>query len=162
MNPQQSKKLTVGISSMALFDLVESNKVFETEGKAAYCKYQIDREEEMLEPGVAYSLVKKLLSLNARLPEALVEVILLSRNSADTGLRVFNSIHAHQLDIKRAAFTSGQTPFGYISAFEVDLFLSTDVEDVRKALEAGYAGATILGGCCETRPDHIKEMSILR
>ena len=146
MKPEISKKLTIGISSMALFDLIESNKVFELEGTKAYCEYQIEREDEHLEPGVAYPLVKKLLSLNSCLPESLVEVILLSRNSADTGLRVFNSIHAHKLDITRAAFTSGETPFGYISAFEVDLFLSTDPSDVRKALDAGHAGATILAG----------------
>ncbi|MEH6504225.1 MAG: 5'-nucleotidase [Cycloclasticus sp.] len=146
MQPVKTKKLTVGISSMALFDLVESNKIFVTEGKEAYCQYQIAREDETLDPGVAYPLVKKLLGLNRRLPEPMVEVILLSRNSADTGLRVFNSIREHDLDIKRAAFTSGQTPFAYISAFEVDLFLSTSPDDVRKALDAGYAGATILSG----------------
>jgi 5'-nucleotidase len=146
MKSEMSKKLTIGISSMALFDLMESNKVFELEGTKAYCEYQIEREDDHLEPGVAYPLVKKLLSLNSRLPEPLVEVILLSRNSADTGLRVFNSIHAHKLDITRAAFTSGETPFGYISAFEIDLFLSTDPSDVRKALDAGHAGATILAG----------------
>jgi len=146
MTTNHLKKLTVGISSMALFDLVESNRVFETKGKEAYCKYQIEREDEILGPGVAFPLVKKLLALNSRLPEPLVEVILLSRNSADTGLRVFNSIHAHQLDIKRAAFTSGQTPYEYISAFKVDLFLSTEPDDVMKALDAGYASATILAG----------------
>ena len=146
MQSSTTKKLTIGISSMALFDLVESNKIFETEGKEAYCAYQVAREDESLNPGVAYPLVKKLLGLNKRLPEALVEVILLSRNSADTGLRVFNSIREHDLDIKRAAFTSGETPFGYISAFEIDLFLSTAPEDVRKALEAGHAAATILSG----------------
>ncbi|PCI18048.1 MAG: 5'-nucleotidase [Piscirickettsiaceae bacterium] len=146
MESIKTKKLTIGISSMALFDLVESNKVFETEGKEAYCRYQIEREDECLSPGVAYPLVKKLLGLNERLPEALVEVILLSRNSADTGLRVFNSIREHGLDIKRAVFTSGATPFVYISAFEIDLFLSTSPDDVRKTLEAGHAGATILSG----------------
>lgn len=146
MKIPEIKKLTIGISSMALFDLVESNKVFESEGKEAYCEYQIAREDDVLNPGVAYPLVKKLLGLNARLPESLVEVILLSRNSADTGLRVFNSISAHKLDIKRAAFTSGKTPYEYISAFEVDLFLSTDPTDVMKALDVGYAAATILAG----------------
>ncbi|ORU93347.1 MAG: 5'-nucleotidase [Cycloclasticus sp. symbiont of Bathymodiolus heckerae] len=146
MNTLETKKLTIGISSMALFDLVESNKIFETEGKEAYCEYQIAREDESLSPGVAYPLVKKLLGLNKRSPKELVEVILLSRNSADTGLRVFNSIREHELDIKRAAFTSGQTPFAYISAFNVDLFLSTSPDDVRKALEAGHAAATILSG----------------
>ena len=146
MSSSDKKKLTIGISSMALFDLVESNRIFETEGKEAYCAYQIAREEESLAPGVAYPLVKKLLGLNRRLPEALVEVILLSRNSADTGLGVFNSIREHYLDIKRAAFTSGYSPFSYISAFEADLFLSTSPEDVSRALEAGHAAATILSG----------------
>ncbi len=146
MSSSNTKKLTIGISSMALFDLVESNTVFETEGKEAYCSYQITHEEEVLEPGVAYPLVKKLLGLNERLSDALVEVVLLSRNSADTGLRIFNSISEHGLDIKRAAFTSGQTPFAYISAFEVDLFLSTTPGDVRQALDAGHAAATILSG----------------
>jgi len=143
---QSAKKLTIGISSMALFDLEESNKIFNKEGKEAYCAYQIAREDEYLSPGVAFPLVKKLLAINDKLQHPLVEVILLSRNSADTGLRIFNSIKEHKLDIKRAAFTSGQTPYGYISAFEVDLFLSTDPQDVRKALDAGYAGATILSG----------------
>jgi len=146
MNSIRSKKLTIGISSMALFDLVDSNKVFEIDGKEAYCAYQISHEDETLAPGVAYPLVKKLLNLNERLPTPLVEVILLSRNSADTGLRVFNSIREHGLNITRAAFTSGKSPFSYISAFDVDLFLSTSPDDVRQALDTGHAAATILSG----------------
>jgi len=141
-----SQKLTIGISSMALFDLAESNDIFKTKGKQAYCDYQVAREDEPLEAGVAYPLVKKLLGLNELLADGSVEVILLSRNSADTGLRIFNSIDAHKLDIKRAVFTSGETPHSYISPFKVDLFLSTDPEDVRKTLDAGYASATILEG----------------
>jgi len=139
-----NNKLVVAISSRALFDLDESHKVFETEGKEAYCRYQIEHEDEPLEPGVAYPLVKKLLALNEALPGSpLVEVILLSHNSADTGLRIFNSIQTHGLDITRAAFTSGRTPYGYISAFGAHLFLSANSDDVAKALEAGYAAATI-------------------
>ena len=138
------KKLVVAISSRALFDLDASHTIFETEGKEAFCRYQIDHEEEILKPGVAYDLVSKLLAINERLGQRIVEVILLSRNSADTGLRVFNSIQEHGLAISRAAFTSGQSPFSYISAFGADLFLSTNAEDVRKALTAGHAAATIL------------------
>ena len=89
-----------------------------------------------MSPGVAFPLVKKLLALNRVLPAPMVEVILLSRNSADTGLRVFNSIRHHQLDICRAAFTSGQSPFNYIAAFGAHLFLSANAEDVAKALDA--------------------------
>ena len=138
------KKLVVAISSRALFDLDESHQIFETEGKEAFCKYQIDREDQILEPGVAYTLVRKLLGLNEKIAGVqLVEVILLSRNSADTGLRVFNSIQNHGLDITRAAFTSGNSPYGYIPAFEAHLFLSSNAEDVVKALDCGFAAATI-------------------
>lgn len=139
------RKLVVAISSRALFDLDESHHIFETEGKEAYCRYQIEREEQPLPPGVAFSLVKKLLAINVALAERpLVEVILLSRNSADTGLRIFNSIQHHQLDISRAAFTSGDSPFAYIAAFGAHLFLSANAEDVVQALESGMAAATIM------------------
>ncbi|MGR9105964.1 MAG: 5'-nucleotidase [Gammaproteobacteria bacterium] len=144
------QKLVVAISSRALFDLDESHKVFEAQGKEAFCNYQIEREDELLAPGVAFPLVKKLLALNQKYPESqLVEVILLSRNSADTGLRIFNSIETHGLAITRAAFTSGDSPYGYISAFGAHLFLSANAEDVIKALQAGYAAATI----CSNRPE---------
>ncbi|MGZ8217707.1 5'-nucleotidase [Methylomagnum sp.] len=140
----QAKKLVVAISSRALFDLDESHRVFEEEGKEAFCRYQVEHEDQILGPGVAFPLVKKLLAINAVLPETKVEVILLSRNSADTGLRVFNSIRHHGLDISRAAFTSGQPPFAYITPFSADLFLSSNAEDVALALEAGHAAATII------------------
>lgn len=94
------KKLVVGISSRALFDLEASHTVFEKQGREAYCNYQIEHEEDILEPGVAFGLVRKLLALNDAEHER-VEVILLSRNSADTGLRVFNSIAHHRLPISR-------------------------------------------------------------
>lgn len=145
------KKLVVAISSRALFDLDASHTIFENEGKEAFCRYQIDHEEEILKPGVAYDLVSKLLAINQRLGQSMVEVILLSRNSADTGLRVFNSIQQHGLAISRAAFTSGQSPFSYISAFGAELFLSTNAEDVRKALAAGHAAATILSSNTASR-----------
>ena len=137
-------QLVIAISSRALFDLAESHRVYEEEGLDAYQKYQILREEEPLQPGDAFSLVKKLLHLNDLLEQSPVEVILLSRNSADTGLRVFNSIAHYGLDISRAAFCSGDSPYRYISAFNSHLFLSTNGADVRQALELGVAAATIL------------------
>lgn len=138
-------RLVVAISSRALFDLGASHRVFETQGVDAYCRYQIDHEEEILDPGVAFPMVKKLLALNERLGErGQVEVILLSRNSSDTGLRVFNSIRHYGLDITRAAFTGGCSPYSYVSAFGAHLFLSADPNDVRMALDAGCAAATIL------------------
>lgn len=138
-------RLVVAISSRALFNLDESHTVFENEGVEAYCRYQVERENIPLDPGVAFSLVKKLLALNERNPaNPRVEVILLSRNSADTGLRIFNSIQHHGLNIGRAAFTRGESTHPYISAFGAQLFLSAEPSDVRKALEAGFAAATIL------------------
>lgn len=143
MNDEQ--KLVVAISSRALFDLNEGHKIFEEEGVQAYCRYQIERENDLLEPGVAFPLVKKLLRLNELgSPRERVEVILLSRNSADTGLRIFNSIQEHNLPITRAAFTNGSSPFKYVEPFGADVFLSSEPNDVANTLEAGFAAATML------------------
>jgi 5'-nucleotidase len=137
-------KLVVAISSRALFDLDESHRIYESEGVEAYRQYQIAHEDEVLSPGDAFALVQKLLGLNEMLGRQLVEVVLVSRNSADTGLRVFNSIQQHGLGISRAAFVGGRSPYPYLAAFGCHLFLSTHVEDVRSALENGFAAATIL------------------
>src|SRR5690554_1056239 len=138
-------KLVVAISSRALFNLDESHRIYENEGLAAYHEYQVAHEEEPLQPGDAFPLVRKLLAINNSLPgDPRVEVILLSRNSSDTGLRVFNSIEHYGLPITRAAFAGGASPHRYVSAFGAHLFLSTAAEDVREALAAGYAAATIL------------------
>jgi 5'-nucleotidase len=137
-------KLIVAISSRALFNLDASHQVYENQGVEAYRQYQIDREDEPLEPGDAFHLVKKLLHINILLRQPRVEVILLSRNTADTGLRVFNSIEHHKLDIAKAAFCGGSSPYRYISAFNCHLFLSTNGQDVRQALDNGFAAATIM------------------
>ena len=144
MSNVPAEKLVVAISSRALFNLDDSHEIYMKEGVEAYRQYQIDREDEVLEPGDAFSLVKKLLNLNTLIGKQWVEVILLSRNSADTGLRIFNSIEQHKLDIQKAAFCGGSSPYRYITAFNSHLFLSTDGQDVRKALEDGIAAATIL------------------
>lgn len=141
---QVPHKLVIATSSSALFDLRESDQVYKEEGLAAYAKYQIERETEPLPPGDAYHLVEKLLRLNKLQDDELVEVILLSRNSADTGLRVFNSIQHHGLPITRAAFTGGAAPYRYMVPFRCDLFLSTNPDDVREALNKGMAAASIL------------------
>ncbi|MGJ8689953.1 MAG: 5'-nucleotidase [Gammaproteobacteria bacterium] len=144
MKDAKVEKLVIAISSRALFDLSDSHKVFEEQGLEAYQQYQISHEEEPLAPGDAFGLVNKLLSLNTLINDSRVEVILLSRNSADTGLRVFNSISHYGLNITRAAFCGGDSPYRYIAAFNCHLFLSTDGSDVRHALERGIAAATIL------------------
>ncbi|MCC6503842.1 MAG: 5'-nucleotidase [Aquimonas sp.] len=142
----QPARLVVAISSRALFDLEDSHNLFEREGLAAYADFQRQREDEALQPGIAFPLVQKLLALNAHrrpdLPE--VEVILLSRNSADTGLRIFNSIEKYGLEIVRAAFTNGAPTAPYIQPFGAQLFLSAHADDVARSLDAGVAAATIL------------------
>ena len=145
MPTKSDDKLVIAISSRALFNLDDSHQVYESDGLQAYSEYQVAREEEPLEPGEAFPLVHKLLRLNDRLGEdSRVEVVLLSRNSADTGLRVFNSIQHYKLDISRAAFCGGESPWRYINAFGCQLFLSNEAEDVRYALECGVAAATLV------------------
>jgi 5'-nucleotidase len=143
--PDRADTLVVAISSRALFDLGESHDLFERDGIEAFAQHQIERENELLQPGIAFPLVQKLLRLNRAPPEAPhVEVILLSRNSADTGLRIFNSIEHYGLDIVRAAFTRGEPTLPYVQAFGADLFLSANPDSVAKALAGGIAAATIL------------------
>ena len=141
---ESSGMLVVAISSSALFDLTEGQKVFEEQGVEAYSRYQIEKEAEPLKEGAAFHLVKKLLALNDKHEKCLTEVILLSRNSADTGLRVFNSIEHYNMVIRRAAFTNGTTPFPYLHALGAHLFLSSRDDDVREAINHGCAAATML------------------
>lgn len=136
-------RLIVAISSRALFDLSESHAVYEAGGVEAYQQHQVLHEDVLLQPGVAFELTRKLLRLNEA-GQQHVEVVLLSRNSADTGLRVFNAISHYKLGITRAVFTSGRDTSRYVPALGTHLFLSADPEDVRHALESGHAAATIV------------------
>ena len=149
-----TQKLVIAISSRALFNLDDAHRIFEQEGLPAYSDYQIEKEDETLEPGQAFPMVKKLLALNSQLPDSLgIEVILLSRNSADTGLRVFNSIEHYGLGITRAAFCGGEPPWRYIEAFGCQLFLSAEGGDVRVALEHGVAAATLVSNATAATGD---------
>lgn len=139
------RKLVVAVSSSALFDLSESHAVFVEEGPKAYKKFQEENIDKVLEKGVAFPFIKRFLKINQRYPEKLpVEVVLLSRNSAATGKRVFRSIKHYDLDISRAAFMEGKSPFEYIPAFNASLFLSANEEDVQNAIDAGYPGGLVL------------------
>ncbi|WHI46851.1 5'-nucleotidase [Microbulbifer sp. JMSA004] len=151
-------KLVIAISSRALFDLGDSHKVFEEQGLHAFSQYQVERENDILNKGDAFLLVEKFLKINDLLDgDPRVEVILLSRNSADTGLRVFNSIEHYGLDITRAAFCNGESPYRYIGPFGCNLFLSADGADVRQALEQGVAAATLVAGASrENRNDVLR------
>ncbi|MBP3692355.1 MAG: 5'-nucleotidase [Clostridia bacterium] len=135
-------KLVVGISSRALFDLEEENEIFEKEGLAAYSEYQREHENDILKPGTAFPLVKALLGLNCG-ERHLTEIIVMSKNSADTSLRIFNSIKHYGLDISRAALVGGQSIAPYLEAFDTDLFLSADEQDVQEAINANIAAGII-------------------
>jgi len=152
------KPLVVAISSRALFDLDSAHQVYVDDGLQAYIDYQRRREDEVLQPGVAFPLVQKLLALNDDgMDHPGVEIVLLSRNSADTGLRIFNSIEHHALDIQRAVFTNGASPANYIEPCGADVFLSANADDIRRVLMAGYAGATILPqATCENRSGQLR------
>lgn len=147
--PDEMANLVVATSSSALFDLTDSDRVFREEGVAAYRRYQVAREDVPLSPGPAFNFVRKLLSINQLMPPGVdgsdrIEVILLSRNSSDTGLRIFHSAAHHGLPITRAAFTGGRAPYRYMRAFGCQLFLSTQQEDVRSCLQQNLAAAQIL------------------
>lgn len=136
--------LVIGISTRALFNLAKENEIYEREGIKAYSEYQLEHENEILDPGPGFSLVKSFLQLNEIFPgKKIVEVIIMSRNNADTSLRVLNSIQHYGLDITRAAFSSGRPIAPYLKSYAVDLFLSANEEDVQVAIDSCFAAALI-------------------
>jgi len=139
------RKLVIAIASSALFDLTESDEVFREKGVDAYRKYQEENINNTLNKGVAFPFIRRLLNLNEKFKEQEpVEVVLLSRNSPETGMRVFRSIKEYGLNITRAAFFSGESPYKYIPAFNASLFLSANSEDVNNAIRAGYPAGKII------------------
>jgi 5'-nucleotidase len=140
-------RLVVGVASSAMFDLSESDKVFRTDGEEKYRKYQEDNKAVPLAPGIAFSFIKRLLSLNDLSTEGagpLIEVVLLSRNDPDTGLRVMNSIQHHGLSITRAIFQQGLSPYAYINALSISLFLSSNKSDVLEAIAMGLPAGYVM------------------
>jgi 5'-nucleotidase len=147
-------RLVVGVSSSALFDLADSQRVFDEEGINAYRAYQDEYRERPLRPGVAFDFVRRLLSLNDLSPSAqdpLVEVFVLSKNDPSTGLRVMASVEHHGLPISRAIFTQGLAPYAYIPALNISLFLSGDEGDVRTATTLGHPAGQVLGSAAVGR-----------
>jgi 5'-nucleotidase len=136
--------LVVGISSRALFDLAEANRVFELEGLSAYRTFQRGHERDILAPGTAFPLVKGLLAVNERAGLPLVEVVVLSRNDADSAMRVFRSIEAHGLAISRGIFRGGRDPWPFLSALSCDVFLTAEPTQVLRARELGVPAALIM------------------
>jgi 5'-nucleotidase len=138
------KLLVVGISSRALFDLEAEETIFQDQGLDAYRQHQLDNENKILKPGAGFALVKALLKLNQLTPgQRLVEVVIMSRNSSETSLRIFNSIEHYGLDISRAALAGGAPLSPYLQAFNVSLFLSLHEDDVQAAVNAGIASALL-------------------
>jgi len=135
-------KLVVAISSRALFNLEEENRLFDAGDPAAYMRLQLERLEVPAQPGIAYSLVRKLLRFNGDGVQR-VEVVILSRNDPVSGMRIFNSGAAAELAIERGVFTQGRPPFRYLTPLRADLFLSANADDVREALAAGFAAAHV-------------------
>jgi 5'-nucleotidase len=133
--------LVVGIASSALFDLADSHRVFQEDGEQAYRRYQEEHRDQPLQPGVAFPFARRLLSLGDISP---VDVIVLSQNDPDTGLRVMRSIAHHELPITRAIFTQGRAPYRFMPALNMCLFLSANDKDVRQAVEAGLPAGRVL------------------
>lgn len=149
MQHEWTNKLVVGITSTALFDLREAQEVFDKnkDNKEIYYRYTLKHENEILQPGTGFHFVKALLAINKdrQEPDRLVEVVLISRNDADTGFRVFQSIKHHQLDIRCGAFTGGGDQYPFLESFACDLFLSTNLVEVRSAHTLGIPAALLYG-----------------
>jgi 5'-nucleotidase len=136
-------KLVVAISSRALFDFEEENRVFESGDATGYMRLQLERLDRPAKPGIAFSLVKKLLAFNDTGAQR-VEVVVLSRNDPVSGMRVFRSAQANGIHLQRGVFTQGRSPFGYLRPLKATLFLSANEDDVRGALTAGFPAARVL------------------
>jgi 5'-nucleotidase len=157
MSPSLENKLVIAVTSRALFDLEKSHELFITQGLQKYIEYQIAHEDEILPQGVAFPLVKRLLALSTETQP--VEVILMSKNNPNTGLRIFNSIEHYGLNITRAVLTGGRPLHEYLKALNSDLFLSADDEDVQNALKHGNAAAKIYAGA-SVADDGMEEVRI--
>lgn len=138
--------LVVGVSSSALFDLDDSDGVFRSQGIGEYRKYQEARIDDALSPGIAFPFVRRLLSLNDLAPEPVVDVVVVSRNSPETGQRVLRSAAKHGLPIVRSCFLDGEAPYPYMTAFGMSLFLTANEADVRAAVGMDQPAGQVLPG----------------
>lgn len=138
------QKLVVGVSSNALFDLEMEDHIFKEKGIEAYKTYQIQNIDVVLKKGTAFPFVRRFLNINEVLEGRPVEVVLMSKNSPEIGLRILNSIKAYGLDISRAVFTSGRSPYSYIPAYNISLYLSTNKKDVDQAIAMNYPAGVVL------------------
>jgi len=152
-------KLVVAISSRALFDFEEENRVFERDGEGAYVALQLGRVDVPAKQGVAFPLVKKLLAFNT--PDSqLVEVVILSKNDPVSGLRVFRSAQRAGLRVERGVFTRGRHPYRYLDALRANLFLSANEQDVMSALDAKIPAARVVPESAQAASRHLQEVRI--
>jgi 5'-nucleotidase len=153
-------RLVVAISSRALFDFEEENRVFEAKDDHAYMQLQMQRLDEPAQPGVAFSLIKKLLAFNEGHGTPQVEVVILSRNDPVSGMRVFRSAQHLGLPLQRGVFTRGQEPWRYLKPLAANLFLSTNDADVRQALAVGVPAARVYPHSAHASAAHPHEVRI--
>lgn len=139
-----SEILVIGVSSRALFDLEEENNIFQEKGIIEYRKFQLENENDALQPGTAYHLIKNLLNLNKIASKRIVEVVVMSRNSPETGVRMLNSLRTLDLDITRVALSGGEPLSPYIEAYDIDLFLSKDEKDVQIIIDSNQCAAATI------------------
>ena len=143
-------KLKIAVGSRALFQLEKENELFEREGVRSYEIYQREHEKDLLLPGAGFRLIRALLKLNEAAPTFQpVEVLIASRNSADTGSRVFRSLERYGMDVSRGMFTSGAPLAPYLKAFDIDLFLTANPADAQAAIDCGIPAASIVTGYAE-------------
>ncbi|XP_056603101.1 cytosolic 5'-nucleotidase 1A [Triplophysa dalaica] len=157
--PKPINAVTIAVSSRTLFDMVKERKVFEEEGLEKYVEYQQEHENEPLQPGSAFPFVKALMTVNERLrtlypdSEELFDIVLMTNNHAQVGVRLMNSINHYDLTIERFCMTGGQSPIGYLKAYMTNLYLSKDTKKVQEAIEEGIAAAIMY------KPDMSMELS---
>ena len=154
-----SGKLVVAISSRALFDFEEENRVFDAQGERAYIDLQYSRMDVPAKEGVAFRLVKKLLAFNSGRTQH-VEVVILSKNDPVSGLRIFRSAERAGLKIERGVFTRGRSPYRYLDALKANLFLSANEQDVMGALDARFPAARVLPESAQAGGRHAGEVRI--
>lgn len=155
--PKPQYAVTVAVSSRTLFNMVAERKIYEEDGLEKYVAYQVEHENEPLMPGASFPFVKALMTVNSRLrelypdSEELFDIVLMTNNHAQVGVRLINSINHYDLTIERFCMTGGKSPIGYLKAYMTNLYLSKDSEKVTEAIEEGIAAATVF--CAEKETD---------
>ena len=162
MSVNGDETLVIGVASSALFDLTESHAVFEEQGEDAYRNFQEENYDTQLSPGIAFAFIKRLLALNKLKSDGppLVEVVVLSRNDPETGARVMRSIESHGLPMTRAVFMQGRSPFKFMPAFKMKLFLSANPDDVKEALKRGYPAGQVVGEAGHLTADDPEDLDL--